>query len=90
MVGPEVNHIGQEQQVQRFGEEYAKEFLKHEKRTIDYFTWHQYYLNGREAEVSDFLRPEVFNTLPSAIASLKETINSSGRQVQMWMSTSNQ
>ncbi|KAK0097774.1 hypothetical protein PV326_013813 [Microctonus aethiopoides] len=83
LVGPEVNHIGDEN---RMGELYAVEFLKNDKNSISYVTWHQYYLNGREATTKDFVNPEVFNRLPTQIDRVKNAIKEAGQNITMWMS----
>jgi len=62
LVGPEVNHVGESNEM---GELYAKTFLSNQKNTVNYVTWHQYYLNGREAKVNDFVKPLTFNWLPA-------------------------
>lgn len=83
LVGPEVNHIGD---LSEMGDQYAKTFLSSQKNTVNYVTWHQYYLNGREAKVMDFVNPAVFNLLPAQINSLKQFIAESGKDVPMWLS----
>ncbi|XP_029166615.1 heparanase-like [Nylanderia fulva] len=83
LVGPEVNHVGERN---RMGEEYAELFLKSQSSTVNYVTWHQYYLNGREATVQDFVNPLTFNWLPMQIKSFGEYIAASGRSVSMWLS----
>lgn len=82
LVGPEVNHIGD---LSEMGDQYAKTFLSSQKNTVNYVTWHQYYLNGREAKVMDFVNPAVFNLLPAQINSLKQFIAESGKDVPMWL-----
>ncbi|KAH0558088.1 heparanase-like [Cotesia glomerata] len=83
LVGPEVNHIGDDN---RAGEKYATEFLNNSKSTVDFLTWHQYYLNGREAKVSDFVDPNVFNRLPMQVDRVQNVINQSNKKIRMWMS----
>ncbi|XP_011155752.1 heparanase isoform X1 [Solenopsis invicta] len=83
LVGPEVNHVGDNNQM---GEQYAKTFLSSQKYTVNYVTWHQYYLNGREAKVNDFVHPVTFNWLPAQIKSMKQFITESGKNVSMWLS----
>lgn len=80
LIGPEVNHIGD-----HTGEKYAEEFLKNNIDSVTYVSWHQYYLNGREAKVSDFINPLVFNYLPSQIESVANVIKNSGKDVYMWI-----
>lgn len=82
LVGPEVNHVGDPEQI---GEKYAETFLKSQKSVVNYVTWHQYYLNGREAKVEDFVNPLVFNVLPEQIESFGRFVNASGRNVSMWL-----
>ncbi|XP_017889538.1 heparanase-like isoform X2 [Ceratina calcarata] len=83
LVGPEVNHVGDEDHK---GEHYAETFLKNDKDSVDYVTWHQYYLNGRDATVRDFINVSTFNYLQAQIKSMEEAIQSSGRPVPMWLS----
>lgn len=82
LVGPEVNHVGEQNHI---GEEYAKIFLSSQSSTVNYVTWHQYYLNGREAVVKDFVNPLIFNWLPAQIKSMGEFIVASGKNVSMWL-----
>lgn len=82
LVGPEVNHVGERSHM---GEEYAEIFLRSQSSTVNYITWHQYYLNGREAIVKDFVNPLIFNWLPAQIKSMREFIAASGKNVSMWL-----
>lgn len=82
IVGPESNHIGD---ADHRGEMYVKEFLENNGASIDFVTWHQYYLNGREAQLKDFINPATFNYLPMQIKSMNATINASGQKIKMWM-----
>ncbi|KAL6446435.1 hypothetical protein ACFW04_001186 [Cataglyphis niger] len=83
LVGPEVNHVGEQSHM---GEEYAEMFLRSQSSIVNYITWHQYYLNGREAVVKDFVDPLIFNWLPAQIKSMEEFIAASGKNVSMWLS----
>lgn len=83
LVGPEVNHVGEQS---RMGEEYAEIFLKSQSKVVKFVTWHQYYLNGREATVKDFVNPLTFNWLPRQIKSFEEFVAATGRNVPMWLS----
>ncbi|GAB1860011.1 Heparanase [Camponotus japonicus] len=83
LVGPEVNHVGEQNHI---GEKYAEIFLRSQSSTVNYVTWHQYYLNGREAIVKDFVNPLIFNWLSAQIKSLGEFITASGKNVSMWLS----
>lgn len=82
LVGPEVNHVGD---TNHMGEEYAETFLKSQKNTVNYVTWHQYYLNGREAKVQDFVEPSTFNYLPMQIKVMEDFVTASGKNVSMWL-----
>lgn len=82
LVGPEVNHVGEQS---RMGEEYAEIFLKSQSKVVKFVTWHQYYLNGREATVKDFVNPLTFNWLPRQIKSFEEFVAATGRNVPMWL-----
>lgn len=84
LVGPEVNHVGE---LDKMGEIYAKTFLNNQKNTVNYVTWHQYYLNGREAKVNDFVNPLTFNWLPAQINSMRQFIAESGKDIPMWLCT---
>ncbi|XP_028049551.1 heparanase [Monomorium pharaonis] len=83
LVGPEVNHVGE---LSKMGEQYVKTFLSNQKSTVNFVTWHQYYLNGREAKVNDFVNPITFNWLPAQINSMRQFIAESGKNVSMWLS----
>lgn len=83
LVGPEVNHVGDEDHM---GENYARIFLRNDEDSVDYATWHQYYLNGREATVLDFINVSTFNYLPAQIALFYTAIKSSGKTIPMWLS----
>ncbi|XP_011699485.1 PREDICTED: heparanase-like [Wasmannia auropunctata] len=83
LVGPEVNHVGESNEI---GEIYAKTFLSSQKNTVNYVSWHQYYLNGREAKVEDFVKLSTFNWLPAQISSMRQFIVESGKDVSMWLS----
>lgn len=82
LVGPEVNHVGENNEI---GEQYTKIFLSSQRNTVNYTTWHQYYLNGREAKVNDFVSPSTFNWLPAQINSMRQFIAESGKDVSMWL-----
>ncbi|XP_011298477.1 heparanase [Fopius arisanus] len=83
LVGPETNHIGDPDDK---GVNYASAFLVNDGHSVDFVTWHQYYLNGREAKVMDFIDPAVFNRLPAEINAFQRAINISGRDIKMWLS----
>ncbi|XP_014487586.1 PREDICTED: heparanase-like isoform X2 [Dinoponera quadriceps] len=83
LVGPEVNHVGD---TNHMGEKYAETFLKSQKNTVNYVTWHQYYLNGREAKVQDFVNPHTFNYLPMQIKVMEDFVIASRKNVSMWLS----
>jgi len=85
LVGPEVNHVGE---LNWIGEKYAETFLRNQKNTVDYVTWHQYYLNGREAKAKDFVNPLVFDWLPTQIKGMEKFIIASGKNVSMWLCAS--
>uniref|UniRef100_A0A1Y1N3N1 Heparanase n=1 Tax=Photinus pyralis TaxID=7054 RepID=A0A1Y1N3N1_PHOPY len=57
---------------------YLHEFLLHGKNVINAVTWHQYYFNGRNASISQFLDPEVFNLLQTQIGYIKDIVKSAG------------
>lgn len=81
VIGPEVNHVGDG----NIGEKYAETFLRSQKNVVDYVSWHQYYLNGREAKVEDFVNPLTFDVLPEQIKSMGRFVAASGRNVPMWL-----
>ncbi|XP_043601188.1 heparanase-like [Bombus pyrosoma] len=83
LVGPEVNHV---EDTVHMGEQYAKTFLENDKNSVNYVTWHQYYLNGREAQLTDFINISIFNYLPKQIKSMQKAIISSGELIPMWLS----
>ncbi|XP_076240617.1 heparanase [Calliopsis andreniformis] len=83
LVGPEVNHIGD---TNRKGEHYAQAFLENDEDSVNYVTWHQYYLNGKTARVIDFINVSTFDYLPMQIKSMQDVIEFSGKNVSMWLS----
>ena len=85
LVGPEVNHIGDPEHLTQRGENYAKEFLENCEDSVDFVTWHQYYLNGREAVVNDFINPEVFNKLSNQIKVIQDAVNAAGKKTPIWL-----
>lgn len=84
LVGPEVNHVGDPDHI---GEAYAEMFLEDQKSVVNYVTWHQYYLNGREAKVEDFVNPLTFDYLPKQIETFEESVVASGKNVSTWLCT---
>lgn len=86
LIGPETNHIGDPEHESQNGQKYAKEFLENDKDCVNFVSWHQYYLNGREARVQDFLNPENFNVLSHQIKFLKDAIISAKKDIPMWLS----
>ncbi|KAF7993018.1 hypothetical protein HCN44_005799 [Aphidius gifuensis] len=74
LVGPETNHIGESNER---GEMYTEEFLKNQDNSIDFVTWHQYYLHGKTAKVDDFINPKVFNQLSSQIKQINNATKNS-------------
>ncbi|XP_066581428.1 heparanase-like [Prorops nasuta] len=83
LVGPEVNHIGDEDHI---AELYLQTFLENDKDSIDFVTWHQYYLNGREATVNDFVNPKTFQYLSIQIKSVIDVIQNTGKRISSWIS----
>lgn len=81
LVGPESNHIGD-----GHGESYVETFLENVKDSIDYVTWHQYYLNGHIAQAEDFLNISTFDILPMQIESMLEVISKTNKSISMWLS----
>lgn len=77
-----MNHVGE---VNRKGEMYAETFLESQKNVVNYVTWHQYYLNGREAKAADFVNPRIFNWLPVQIESIGSVVAASAQNVSMWL-----
>lgn len=82
LIGPEVNHVGE---LNHVGEDYAETFLENQRSTVNFISWHQYYLNGREAKVNDFINPLTFNWLPAQIKGMQESVAASGKNVSMWL-----
>jgi heparanase 1 len=82
LVGPEANHIGDDNHQ---GVIYGINFLNKVNNCIDYFTWHQYYLNGHIAQLEDFLNVKVFNRLPEQINTMATAIKSNGHNLSMWL-----
>ncbi|XP_051162971.1 heparanase-like [Leptopilina boulardi] len=86
LIGPEANHIGDTDNESQRGDKYVKEFLDNNKNSVNFVSWHQYYLNGREAKVEDFLNPQIFNILSNQIKFLQQAINSVEKNISMWLS----
>ncbi|KAK2575304.1 hypothetical protein KPH14_008153 [Odynerus spinipes] len=82
LVGPEANHIGDLNQ----GESYVETFLEKDKDSIDYVTWHQYYLNGHKAQAKDFVNLSTFYYLPMQIEHMSQIIDRSKKPISMWLS----
>lgn len=82
LVGPEANHVGE---TKRQGEQYIETFLENDNDSVDYVTWHQYYLNGRIARVSDFVNVSTFEYLQMQIKSMQEMIKQSGKNTSTWL-----
>lgn len=59
--------------------------MEKDKDSINYVTWHQYYLNGHEAQVNDFINPLTFYYLPMQIESMLKTIKKSRKSISMWL-----
>ena len=76
--GPEANHIGDRI---HNGVKYAEEFLENSGNSVDFLTWHQYYLNGREAIVEDFINVTVFNFLPEEINTFDKMLKNSNKSI---------
>ena len=85
LIGPEVNQVGGSS---HRGENYAQEFLNNSRNSVNYVSWHQYYLRGEDAQVKDFINASVFNYLSFSINSMEKAVNSSGNSVPMWLCTS--
>ena len=85
LIGPEVNYIGDSEYPFHRGENYVKEFLMSDKNTVDFVTFHQYSLNDKEAEVQDFINPEVFNKLSNQIKAIQNAVNAAGKKTPIWM-----
>ncbi|XP_026464361.1 heparanase-like [Ctenocephalides felis] len=66
---------------------YMKEFLIAEQDSINVFSWHQYYMSGREAVLSNFLDPNMFNLLHDQIVIVKKIISKYGStNMPIWIS----
>lgn len=83
LVGPEANHIGD---TNKHGIMYTEEFIKNQQNSVDFITWHQYYLNGRIAKPMDFIDPKVFNQLPTQINDVKDVIKKTSKNIKTWIS----
>ncbi|KAI5640342.1 heparanase-like [Phthorimaea operculella] len=59
LVGPDTTRP----QPQKQSLEYMVQFLGNGSHAIDARSWHQYYLNSREAKLEDFWNPDTFNFL---------------------------
>ncbi|KAB0798971.1 hypothetical protein PPYR_06851 [Photinus pyralis] len=61
-------------------------FVKHGKDYVDAVTWHHYYFDGREANISHFMNPDVFNLLDTQITNSKEILKEAGaKKKSMWL-----
>ncbi|XP_066566943.1 heparanase [Amia ocellicauda] len=60
-------------------------FLKTGRNVIDACTWHHYYVNGRDASLSDFLDPEVLDTLSSKTTEVLQIVSESSPGKKVWL-----
>lgn len=58
-------------------QKYLIKFLENGGNAVNAITWHQYYLNGKTAQVKDFLNPSTFNLLKDQINKVIKIVNSS-------------
>jgi len=81
LVGPDVTRPHLSSQDVDLGSpspQYLSDYLSTVKGKLDAISWHQYYVNGREATVSNFTSSLVMNMLPAQIEMIKGTIANAG------------
>ncbi|PSN41977.1 hypothetical protein C0J52_10518 [Blattella germanica] len=83
LVGPDVTRPIKRNRLTVPPVKYMEEFLEVANRSIDAVAWHQYYLNGRKAKLSDFVKPSVLDILGWQIASVQFAM--SGTSLPMWI-----
>ncbi|XP_065342829.1 heparanase-like [Cloeon dipterum] len=65
--------------------DYLREFLRTAAPRLNAVTWHQYYLNGREATLQDFLNVETYNVLYEQIGLVKNVMKSMALGMPVWL-----
>lgn len=85
LIGPEAHENFIKGDDVREGSHYIKEFLNNVEDCIDYFTWHQYYVNGRVAQVQDFVNSTVLNLFVADISKVNETLKSVNSNYSYWL-----
>ncbi|KAJ9597244.1 hypothetical protein L9F63_011918 [Diploptera punctata] len=84
LIGPDVTRPVQRVSLEESPTLYLSEFLKVANSSINAISWHQYYVNGRKAKLSDFVKPHVLNILSWQISAIKASM--SGVTLPMWLS----
>ncbi|XP_074856092.1 inactive heparanase-2 isoform X4 [Carettochelys insculpta] len=60
-------------------------FMKVAGRTVDAVTWQHYYLDGRVAKVTDFLRTRLLDTLSDQIRKIQKVVNTYAPGKKIWL-----
>ncbi|XP_058879628.1 heparanase-like isoform X2 [Acipenser ruthenus] len=60
-------------------------FLETGGKVIDACTWHHYYVNGRDTSLSDFLSPEVLDSLATKTQEIFQVVNETVPGKKVWL-----
>ncbi|XP_050814768.1 inactive heparanase-2 isoform X1 [Gopherus flavomarginatus] len=60
-------------------------FMKVAGRTVDAVTWQHYYIDGRVAKVTDFLKTRLLDTLSDQIRKIQKVVNSYAPGKKIWL-----
>ncbi|KAK7792194.1 hypothetical protein R5R35_005148 [Gryllus longicercus] len=84
IIGPDVtrpHHVGED------AIHYLRDFLLSVgNTTINAVTWHQYYLNRRDATLQDFINPSTLNVLKEQILAVNEVVDKHLPGIPVWLS----
>ena len=66
--------------------EYLRDFLQVAGHSLNAITWHQYYIDGKEATAKDFLNPDVLNLYLEEAIKIKQVVQETGfLDKELWM-----
>nr|XP_048713236.1 inactive heparanase-2 isoform X1 [Caretta caretta] len=60
-------------------------FMKVAGRTVDAVTWQHYYIDGRVAKVTDFLKTRLLDTLSDQIRKIQKVVNTYAPGKKIWL-----
>ncbi|KAK2176167.1 hypothetical protein NP493_678g01053 [Ridgeia piscesae] len=65
---------------------FLKKYLSVVHNSLDAVTWHQYYINGRTATVSDFIDPEILDYFPQQVDEVKAAVREARMpHAELWL-----